>query len=846
MKTLQLLFFFALLFNVTQTFSQDDVLEKLTKERPLKIGDEFEVNISTAHPYKSLAAGAVFEREFHSKDASYIKLYFEDFNLAPGDYVEVYNPETDEQFIYAGQGKLIDENYTMVSDFWSNAIFADKVIVKLHTVQASQGFGFNIKKVAYGYTNKKLASLGDNYKIIDRDDKERIACYKDTEMFNKGMAVSKLIIGGTGSCTAWMLGCEGNVMTNNHCIGDAGAARDVEFIFNYRKENCTGSTNARTESVTRCTFIKTSSSLDYTLVKLPGEMHKKYGYLSLSSKAAQVGDRIYIPQHPGGRLKEIAVKSDKDSGPYGTIQSSNSSGITYYADTEGGSSGSPVISYDKHLVYAIHNKGTTSHNLSDGRSPELIKSIGNDMPKCGVDDPNSGDIPPTADFLASTNCSTVSFSNTSVNGKTYKWDFGDGKTSTDKDPTHTYDKSGEYTVTLTAVNDSGDNKKTLKVNVTKIDAPRDMVIGVCKGEPAKVELESTDGDYIWYDSATNGKILGTGNSYDAGSLNANKTFYVSKTSDKVTRGNIGIKTINQSQGDINNAGLALIFNAKKNFILNSIKVYAESAGKRTLEIKNSKGGVLKTLEVNMPSGESRVELNLNIEKGEDLQLTFNEDCGLFRTKGSGNLGYPFTLAGGDVSITKSTASKPTEFYYYAYDWEVTVIGDCETERGKVEVQPATKPSKPAVSVDKKDGTATLKTKDTYKFYQWYLNDKAIEGATKQSYSTKKEGKYHVEVSNVKGCDAVSDKVVVDNLSNNEFALPKGVAMYPNPTKGILNLTGLDKIGKNNSFKLINMLGQQVKTFESNKINEKLDVSSLSKGMYFLSINNTYMVKFVKN
>jgi PKD repeat protein len=30
----------------------------------------------------------------------------------------------------------------------------------------------------------------------------------------------------------------------------------------------------------------------------------------------------------------------------------------------------------------------------------------------------------------------------------WKWDFGDGKTSTEKHPVHTYEKAGEYVVTL--------------------------------------------------------------------------------------------------------------------------------------------------------------------------------------------------------------------------------------------------------------------------------------------------------------------------------------------------------------------------------------------------------------
>jgi dienelactone hydrolase len=61
---------------------------------------------------------------------------------------------------------------------------------------------------------------------------------------------------------------------------------------------------------------------------------------------------------------------------------------------------------------------------------------------------------------------TVDFTNESVGGVTYEWDFGDGFLSTDMNPSHTYFEDGSYDVTLTVTNDWGCTKTfTTTVNI---------------------------------------------------------------------------------------------------------------------------------------------------------------------------------------------------------------------------------------------------------------------------------------------------------------------------------------------------------------------------------------------
>lgn len=84
---------------------------------------------------------------------------------------------------------------------------------------------------------------------------------------------------------------------------------------------------------------------------------------------------------------------------------------------------------------------------------------------------------PNADFTfaPSGGCANIpiTFTNTSTGTDGYTtwwWDFGDGFTSTDQSPTHTYGVGGTYTVTLTQTNGPGCTD-TYSTNVTVLDVP---------------------------------------------------------------------------------------------------------------------------------------------------------------------------------------------------------------------------------------------------------------------------------------------------------------------------------------------------------------------------------------
>ena len=83
----------------------------------------------------------------------------------------------------------------------------------------------------------------------------------------------------------------------------------------------------------------------------------------------------------------------------------------------------------------------------------------------------SGNKPPVASFTPTVKDLTVSFVNNSSDPEndelTYSWNFGNDKTSSEKNPSVTYDKAGKYTVSL-KVTDTANNTdtKTLEIDLT--------------------------------------------------------------------------------------------------------------------------------------------------------------------------------------------------------------------------------------------------------------------------------------------------------------------------------------------------------------------------------------------
>jgi len=197
-----------------------------------------------------------------------------------------------------------------------------------------------------------------------------------------------------------------------------------------------------------------------------------------------------------GNITEVRFAVDGQS-----IGSDNSSPYKYDWNTSGESLGNHTIK-----ATSVDNNGSST---SDQVTVKLIEGAYTAF----TANPTSGDAPLTVNFTDQSNNNPTS----------WEWDFGDGSSSIEQNPSHTYNEMGSYDVSLTATNQDGSETKTetnfILVKGTFTD-PRDsqtysiVTIGTQTWFAENLNYETPDS--WWYeDDETNGDLYGRLYTWDA-------------------------------------------------------------------------------------------------------------------------------------------------------------------------------------------------------------------------------------------------------------------------------------------------------------------------------------------
>lgn len=250
------------------------------------------------------------------------------------------------------------------------------------------------------------------------------------------------------------------------------------------------------------------------------------------------------------------------------------------------------------------------------------------------------------------------------------------------DQTYNFSTTGVYTMTAYIIhrtNDISYTNDSSYLTVTVLPLTGDpLTASAVSCTAASLTLTATPSSssdsLFWYSAASGGTLVSAGNTFVTPNLSSSTTYYVESFKGK---GDMVEPHDNTIGGGGTSSNGYLKFDSRVNFRLISVKVYANSAGNRTIELRNSGGNVLQSKTVNVPVGESRVYLDFSVPPGNDFQLGLGSGSGSLFRNNSG-VTYPY-----DISRTLEIygSSGGPNFYYYFYDWYVFVpYENCGTNR----------------------------------------------------------------------------------------------------------------------------------------------------------------------
>ena len=247
--------------------------------------------------------------------------------------------------------------------FWSDEVEGERVTVELVSLRPESPVRIRIDRIAVGDTPSVPVS------IVGVDQLSPIGA-QDPWIRELGRSVARIrYVGDEGklySCTGFLVTTE-LMFTNQHCLATATEADSalVEFDF----DQATVGEKRRVRALLAVDF-----GLDYALVRLKRPLERPG--LRLDATGVAVGAGLAVIQHPGGRPKQVAVADCRVDRTPVTGRGGAATDFGHVCDTLGGSSGAPVLAFDRRTVVGLHHLGFESDDaLLVNRAVDLARIL---------------------------------------------------------------------------------------------------------------------------------------------------------------------------------------------------------------------------------------------------------------------------------------------------------------------------------------------------------------------------------------------------------------------------------------------------------------------------------------
>ncbi len=484
---------------------------------------------------------------------------------------------------------------------------------------------------------------------------------------------------------------------------------------------------------------------------------------------------------------------------------------------------------------------------------------------------------PTANFTYSSNGKEVTFiSNT--NGTVVGWNFGDGMTSTDNNPVHTYATDGTYAVVLTVENSCGQEtvSNTLLISTTSTgDGPvADFKIGDANGcAPFVVEYKdlSTNNPTSW-SWAFPGGTPSTSTSQNPIVVYSQPGNY----SATLTASNAsGFNTI--TKGDLITVGAApvadfnvAIFGSQLTLINTSVRadtyVWDFGDGESSTDASpthnySQSGTYIVTLTTKNDCGETSKQSSVMIviDVIPDTKFTVDKQQGCL----------PFTVNFTDISTMEpdhwvwsfpggtpstSTDRNPTVTYNTTGVFDVSLTAT-NSAGSKTTTQSAfidifDKPTASFYTIKEGPSVQLINTSEGRGTYLWDFGDDQTSVEESLTHQYKYAGEYTIMLTAANICGSDTYETTINIVTaNDDLEALNLFELTPNPTADIVNLKVQGRAERTLNITVYNILGTSLVSknidFSTGVVNEPIDLSKFANGTYIVKVQTDNQIGLQK-
>jgi len=469
---------------------------------------------------------------------------------------------------------------------------------------------------------------------------------------------------------------------------------------------------------------------------------------------------------------------------------------------------------------------------------------------------------PTADFSSNIGVGTVNFDNNSINATSYNWLFGDGLSSAEENPAHTYSVSGTYTVTLTATNDCGSSTSTQTLTILLPPQAAFSVSALEGCAPLEVtfdNLSSADAtDFEW---TFEGGTPATSTDADpVVTFDQPGTYTVTLTASNAAGSSTSTTTITvlgppDASFTMQTAGLGVVLT---NTSQNATSFHWDFGDGNTSNEASpthtyaTPGEHTITLRASNACGTTEIVKDVNIQGSAPIAAfkpNATQGCipftVQFADQSAGNpTAWAWTFPGGNPAT--SAVQNPSVTYstpgQYAVTLEVTnQYGNNMTiQPNLIEVL-----ALPLADFLFSATDLTVQFTNQSQFgatYTWNFGDGNMSNDPSPSHTYAAPGEYTVTLTVLNNCGATTlQKMVKLTSGTGEVSWLNTFRLYPNPNTGAFTVEMRGEAAQELEFVMLDALGQlvnrQVVEFGTGALTRNFDYNHLPAGFYTLQIRN---------